>query len=86
MARVLMEWLSSLYGATQTMFSYLKGFSNGKRTKWSTIQGVIRHVISKLDECTAQSQCEIASVMTPWTVWHKFQLLINSINHKFQDY
>ena len=40
-------------------------FSNGNRTEWSTILGVIGRVISKLAEHAAQGRFEIKSTITP---------------------
>ena len=53
----------------------------------STIQGVIAWAISKSEECKAQGQFEIMSMITgtPWIVRHKVQLLINGIFNKFRN-
>ena len=42
-----------------------KLFSNSNWTEWSTIQGVIARVISKLDEREARGRFEITSTITP---------------------
>ena len=39
--------------------------SNGNRTEWGTIQGVIARVISKSDEREARGRFEITSTITP---------------------
>jgi len=39
--------------------------SNSNWTEWSTIQGVIRRVISKSDEGEVQGQFEITGKITP---------------------
>ena len=39
--------------------------SNGNKTEWSTIQGVIGRVVSKSAERTAQGRFEIKSTITP---------------------
>ena len=52
--------------------------------EWSTIQGVIAWVISKLDEREARGRFEIMMTITPWIVRHKVQLLINRIYNKFR--
>ena len=54
-------------------------------TEWSTIQGVIARVISKLDEHEARGQFEITSTITPSIVRHKVKLLINCIYNKFRN-
>ena len=59
--------------------------SNSNWTEWSTIQGIIVRVISKLDEGKVQGRFEITSTITPWIVWHKVQLLINHIYNKFRN-
>ena len=57
--------------------------SNSNWTKWSTIQGVIARVISKLDEHKAWGRFEIMSTITPWIGRHEVQVLINHIHNKF---
>ena len=42
--------------------------SNSNWTEWSTIQGVIKRVISKSDEREARGRFEITSTITPWIV------------------
>ena len=42
-----------------------KIISNSNWTEWSTIQGVIARVISKLDEREARDRFEITSTITP---------------------
>ena len=59
--------------------------SNSNWTEWSTIQGVIARVISKLDEREAQGWFEITSVITPRNVQHEVRLLINHIYNKFPN-
>ena len=39
--------------------------SNSNWTEWSTIQGVIKRVISKSDEREARGRFEITSTITP---------------------
>ena len=51
--------------------------SNGNWTEWSTIQGVIGRVISKLAEHEVRGWFEITSTITPWIVRHEVQLPIN---------
>ena len=34
-------------------------------TKWSTIQGIVKCIISKLDECVVQGQFKIMNMITP---------------------
>ena len=59
--------------------------SNSNWTEWSTIQGVIEQVVSKLDERAARVWFEITSMISLWIVRHKVQLLINRIDNKFRD-
>ena len=40
--------------------------SNSNWTEWSTIQGVIRRVISKSDKSEARGRFENTSAITPW--------------------
>ena len=61
--------------------------SNSNWIEWSTIQGVIGQVISKLAECEAQGQFEITSTITPWIVRHEVQWLINrNYNKIWEEY
>ena len=60
----------------------IEWLSNSNWTKWSTIQGVIVRVISKSVEGEAQGRFEIMSMITPWIVRHKVQLLINRVSIK----
>ena len=59
--------------------------SNGNWTEWSTIQGVIGRVISKLAERVAQGRFRNYEHDYPRIVRHKVQLPINRINNKMCD-
>ena len=56
--------------------------SNSNWTKWSTIQGVIVQVISKLDQREVLRWFEITSTTTPRIVQQYVFFLINCIYNK----
>ena len=58
---------------------------NSNWTEWSTIQGVIARVISKLGEREARGWFEITSAIIPRIVRHQVQLLINRNYNKIRE-
>ena len=60
--------------------------SNSNWTEWSTIQGEIARVISKLDEREARGRFEITSTISLSIVRHGVQLLITRIYNKSRNY
>ena len=59
--------------------------SNSNWTKWSTIQGIIGRIISKLAKHEAQGRFENTSTITPWIVRHEVQLLIDRNYNKIRE-
>ena len=59
------------------MFSYLKGFSNGKRPEWATLQGVIRKLMSKLGYSV-----KLMNGMTKGPITRKLIVSINNFKIK----
>ena len=74
----------SANGADIEIAAQLIGNTNW--TEWSTFQGVIARVFSKLDEREARGRFEMTSTITPWIVRYEVQLLIINRIYRYKSF